>query len=152
MKKNYFFILLFLPVLIFAQTEFTSSITPSLSAYGETTDYPGEGEYQIFLSADEILDKPIIVVDGFDPGDTRNISDLYSSLDFTGTSGVQNLADLVRAEGFDVVLLNFPTYIRAADGSTVDGGADFMERNAMLLVELLDIINTAKAPNVVLKE
>ncbi|WP_339754507.1 T9SS type A sorting domain-containing protein [uncultured Winogradskyella sp.] len=147
MKKNYFFILLFLPVLIFAQTEFTSSITPSLSAYGETTDYPGEGEYQIFLSADEILDKPIIVVDGFDPGDTRNISDLYSSLDFTGTSGVQNLADLVRAEGFDVVLLNFPTYIRAADGSTVDGGADFMERNAMLLVELLDIINTAKAPN-----
>ena len=29
----------------------------------------------------------------------------------------------------------------------IDGGADFIERNAMLLVELLDIINTAKAPN-----
>jgi len=147
MNKNYFFLLLFFPTLLVAQISFTSAITPDLSAYGEATNYPGEGEYQIFLSADNVLDKPIIVVDGFDPDDTRNIAGLYSSLDFTGTFGSQNLADLVRAEGFDVVILNFPTYVRAADGATVDGGADFMERNAMLLVELINTINTAKATN-----
>ncbi len=147
MKKNYFLFLLIFPTLIVAQIAFTSTITPDLSAYGEASNYPGEGEYQIFLSADNILDKPIIVVDGFDPGDTRNIAGLYSSLDYTGTAGIQNLADLVRAEGFDVVILNFPTYVRAADGASVDGGADFMERNAMLLVELINTINTAKATN-----
>lgn len=147
MKKKYFLFLLLFPVLLVAQTTFTSAITPDLSAYGEATNYPGEGEYQIFLSADNVLDKPIIVVDGFDPGDIRDIPGLYSLLDFTGASGTQNLADLVRAEGFDVVILNFPIYTRTADGTTVDGGADFMERNAMLLVELINIINTDKATN-----
>lgn len=148
MKKHYFFILLLLPVFISAQiTPITSTEPLDLSVYGEVTTYPGEGEYEIFLSADNILDKPIIIVDGFDPGDTRNIAALYSSFDFTGMSGTENLADLVRVEGFDVVILNFPTYLRAADGATVDGGADFMERNAMILVELIDIINTAKAAN-----
>ncbi|WP_339625198.1 hypothetical protein [uncultured Winogradskyella sp.] len=147
MKKYYFLSLILFPFIVFAQTAITSSIIPDLSAYGEATNYAGEGEYEIFLSADNILDKPIIVVDGFDPGDTRNIAALYSSLSYTGTSGTQNLADLLRVEGFDVVLLNFPTYVRAVDGATVDGGADFMERNAMLLVELLDIINLAKTPN-----
>ena len=147
MKKKYFFVLFLFPAFLVAQVAFTSTVTTDLSAYGEATNYPGEGEYQIFLSADNVLDKPIIVVDGFDPGDTRDIAGLYNSLDFTGTSGTQNLADLVRAEGFDVVFLNFPTYTRAADGSIVDGGADFMERNAMLLVDLITIINTEKAAN-----
>ena len=148
MKKLYIFTLLLIPSLILSQTAFTSGITPDLSAYGEATNYPGEGEYQIFLDTDNgILDKPIIFVDGFDPGDSRDIASLYSSLSFTGTSGTQNLADLVRAQGFDVIILNFPVYLRAADGTTIDGGADFIERNAMLLVELLDIINTAKATN-----
>lgn len=147
MKIHYFFILLSMPFFITAQSSITSSIAPDLSAYGETTNYPGEGEYEIFLSADNILDKPIIVVDGFDPGDTRDITGLYNSLDFAGASGNQNLADLVRDEGFDVVILNFPTYVRAADSETVDGGADFMERNAMILVELINTINTDKAGN-----
>lgn len=147
MKKLYFIFLVFIPTLIAAQTAFSSGITPDLSSYGEATNYPGEGEYQIFLGADGILNKPIILVDGFDPGDTRDITGLYSSLDFTNASGSQNLADLLRAQDFDVVILNFPVYLRTGDGVTIDGGTDFIERNAMLLVELLDIINTAKASN-----
>jgi hypothetical protein len=148
MKKHYFFILLFFPVLLIAQAIPITSTEPlDLSVYGEATTYPGEGEYEVFLSADNILDKPIILVDGFDPGDTRDISGLYSLLDYAGTSGNQNLADLVRAEGFDVVVLNFPTYTRDTDAVTVDGGADFMERNAMILVELIETINAEKAGN-----
>ena len=145
MKKLYIVIFSIIPALLLAQNSFTSSITPDLSAYGEATNYPGEGEYEIFLGSDGELNKPIILVDGFDPADSRNITGLYSLLDFTSSSGTQNLADLVRAEGFDVVILNFPVYTRAADGATIDGGTDFIERNAMLLVELLDIINTSKA-------
>ena len=147
MKKHYFFILFFLPLFLVAQISITSTEPLDLSAYGESVTYPGEGEYQIFLSADNILDKPIILVDGFDPGDTRDINGVYGLLDFTDANGSQNLADQVRALGYDVIILNFPVYTRAADNATIDGGTDFMERNAMLLVELIDIINTAKAPN-----
>ena len=89
MKKKYVLLLLLFPTLLIAQTTFTSAITPDLAAYGEATNYPGEGEYQLFLSADNILDKPIIIVDGIDPGDTRDIAGLYSLLDFTDTSGSQ---------------------------------------------------------------
>ncbi len=171
MMKNYFLLLLVFPLFVQAQTvEFESSITADLSAYSGTASFAGLGEYEIFPDfVDGILDKPIILVDGFDPGDTRDINGLYSLLDFTGTSGAQNLADLVRAEGFDVVVLNFPQYLRLSDntllnvddatdtnadmvideldypGSTlIDGGADFMERNAMLLVELINTLNANK--------
>ena len=147
MKKNYIFFLLFFPTLLIAQIDLTSGITPNLSAYGEAINYPGEGEYQLFLSPDNVLDKPVIVVDGFDPGDNRDISGLYDLLSYSGPSGDENLADLLRAEGFDVVILNFPVYTRAADDQIIDGGADFMERNAMVLVELITIINSAKATN-----
>ena len=126
-------------------TSFTASITPDLSVYGEATSYPGEGEYEIFLDTDTgVLDKPIILVDGFDPGDGRDLTGLYNLLDYEGSGGTENLGTYVRSQGYDLVILNFPVYTRAADLAEVDGGADFIERNAMLLVELLDIINSAK--------
>lgn len=160
-----------LPFLTNAQViNIESSVVPDLSAYSGVTSFAGLGEYEIFLDTQNgVLDKPIILVDGFDPGDGRTISGLYSLLDFTGTNGAQNLADLVRAEGFDVVILNFPQYLRLSDntllnvddaidtnmdlvidendyaGSTlVDGGADFMERNAMILIDLINTLNTDK--------
>ncbi|OBX21430.1 MULTISPECIES: T9SS type A sorting domain-containing protein [Bizionia] len=125
-------------------TTFNSSITPDLSPYGETTSYNGTGEYELFLSADNILDKPIILVDGFDPADGRDIAGIYELLNFTENGTTSNLGDLVRDEGFDVVILNFPIYTRAADNKVIDGGVDFIERNAMLLVELINTINAQK--------
>ncbi len=116
--------------------------TDILLPYGEAISYPGKGEYEIFKSADDVLDKPIFLVDGFDPGDGRDIASIYSLLDFDNGGTTQNLGDLVRAEGFDIIILNFPYYTRPEDGMEVDGGADFVERNAMLLVELINIINT----------
>ena len=123
--------------------ESTNTTAPNLTPYGETNDI-GTGEYEIFLSADNILDKPIFLIDGFDPGDGRDITGLYDLLNFDDNGTSSNLADVVRAEGFDVVILNFPVYTRASDGVVVDGGADFIERNAMLLVELINIINNSK--------
>ncbi len=123
---------------------FSSSITPDLSVYGETTSYPGTGEYELFLSADNVLDKPIFLVDGFDPDDGRTISGIYDLLNFNDGNTTSNLGDIVRDEGFDIVILNFPKYVRAQDNAIVDGGADFIERNAMLLVDLINLINTDK--------
>jgi hypothetical protein len=168
MIKKYALLILTFPFLMQAQTiEFESTQVADLGDYSGATDFAGLGEYEIFLDTnDGILDKPIILVDGFDPSDTRTIPGLYSLLDFTGSGGNQNLADLVRAQGFDVVILNFPSYFRLSDntllniddatdvnadtvideldypGSTlVNGGADFIERNAMLLVDLINTLN-----------
>jgi hypothetical protein len=134
-------------------TTFNSSITPDLSPYGETVSYPGTGEYEMYLSSDNVLDKPIFLVDGFDPGDGRDILGLYELLGFDDNGNTSNLGDLVRAEGFDVIILNFPIYTRAADAAVIDGGVDFIERNAMLLVDLINIINAQKvgtADNVII--
>ncbi|MAP53871.1 MAG: hypothetical protein CL605_03105 [Altibacter sp.] len=124
-----------------------SVVTPIVATigyqgYDESQAYFGEGEYEIFLDlVDGTLDKPIIVLDGFDPGDSRDITGLYNSLNFDG----QNLADIVRNEGFDIVVLNAPTYI--TDGKTIDGGADYIQRNAMVLIELIDLLNAQKVGN-----
>ena len=138
-----------------AVMQFTSTNTPApnLSIYGEANNYKGIGEYDIYLSPDNVLDKPIFLVDGFDFGDTRNTQAIYELLNFDDNGSTSNLGDLVRDEGFDVVILNFPIYTRTEDNAVIDGGVDYIERNAMLLVELIEIINGQKVgsePNVII--
>jgi hypothetical protein len=91
MKKHYILLLLTLPLLGQSQTiEFESTIAADLSGYSGITEFAGLGEYELFLDTDTgILDKPIILIDGFDPGDTRTVSGLYDLLDFTGSEGNQ---------------------------------------------------------------
>ena len=120
---------------------FTSGTTdpPYIQPYNE---YPfkGWGEMDIFYSPDGVLDKPIFLIDGFDPLDSRNINTIYQALNYSGG----NLGDIVRDNGYDVVVLNFPTYFREEDQVWIKGGADYIERNAMLLVELIKYINNLK--------
>jgi pimeloyl-ACP methyl ester carboxylesterase len=126
------------------QPNAVNSITATIpyQGYGEAAAYLGQGEYEIFPdTVDGILDKPVILVDGFDPGDTRNIATIYSGLNY-GTG--QNLADYLRTLGFDIILLNFPTYTRPSTTTVVDGGVDFIQRNAFILVELINQINAQK--------
>jgi len=127
-------------------------VTPTLTVnaniayqgYTESTAIKGRAQAKAYLdNIDGVFDKPIILMDGFDPGDGRTIEDIYSLLDF-GTNG-ENLADMVRDEGYDVVLLNFPTYIK--NNVTIDGGADYIQRNAMVLVEAIKKINARKVGN-----
>jgi hypothetical protein len=132
-----------------AVTRFTSTNVPAanLAPYGEANNFKGFGDYDIFLSADNILDKPIILVDGFDFGETRNVQSIYELLNFDYNGTPSNLGDLVRDEGFDIVILDFPIYTRPEDNAVIDGGVDYIERNAMLLVELIQIINSQKIGN-----
>lgn len=126
---------------------FTSTTIANLSAYGESNSYPGVGEYEVFLSPDNVLDKPIFLVDGFDPNDGRDITGIYNLLNFEENGTTSNLGDLVRTEGFDIVILNFPEYTRTVDNALIDGGVDYIERNAMLLVDLITLINSQKVGN-----
>ena len=136
MKNFYIFLIAFISFYANSQT---ITATIGYQGYDETQAYFGEGEYEIFLdNIDGVLDHPIIILDGFDPGDSRDISALYASLDF----GDSNLADILRDEGFDMVALNFPQY--TTDGNAIDGGADYIQRNAMVLIELINLINAQK--------
>jgi hypothetical protein len=115
--------------------------------FGESIAHIGTAEYKIYYdNVDGVLDKPIFFIDGFDPNDTRTIPLMYSLLNYGNP--VENLADIVRDEGFDLVVLNFPTYTSSSDGTTViNGGADFIQRNAYILVELINTINSMKVGN-----
>ena len=115
------------------------SATIPYQGYDETQAYLGMGEYEIFLDTNNgILDKPIIILDGFDPGNSRGIGDIYASLSFGGA----NLADILRNEGFDIIILNAPIYTTA--GKLIDGGSDYIQRNAMVLIALIEKVNTDK--------
>jgi pimeloyl-ACP methyl ester carboxylesterase len=121
-----------------------TSITAAIpyQGYEEAAAYLGQAEYEIFPdNVNGILDKPIILLDGFDPNDGRSIPSIYALLDY----GVgQNLATDLRNQGYDVIILNFPNYTRTATSTLVSGGSDYIQRNAMVLVELLNQINTMK--------
>ncbi|MCF6307690.1 MAG: T9SS type A sorting domain-containing protein [Flavobacteriaceae bacterium] len=137
MKKIYLLFIALISIQAYSQIQITSTV--EYQGYDEGQAYFGEGEYQIFLdNVDGVLDKPVILVDDFDPGDTRDLAGIYSVLDFDGG----NIADILRNEGFDFIILNAPQYI--TDGKDIDGGADYIQRNAMVLRELIDVINTQK--------
>ncbi|SRX55214.1 T9SS type A sorting domain-containing protein [Aequorivita sp. CIP111184] len=158
MKKFYVLLLIFTTQFSFAQIRFQNipdgatypesqvieNITANIAyqGYEENQAYFGEGEYEIFLdNIDGVLDKPIIVLDGFDPGDSRNIAGLYASLSFGG----QNMADILRDEGFDIVILNAPLY--NTGGKDIDGGGDYIQRNAMVLIAMIQQLNADKVGN-----
>lgn len=155
MKKLYILLLIFTTQLTFAQIRFQNvpdnaiypesmaveTITANIAyqGYDETQAYFGQGEYEIYLdNVDGVLDKPIIVLDGFDPGDSRDIPGLYASLSFDG----QNMADILRDEGFDIVILNAPLY--NTGGKDIDGGGDYIQRNAMVLIAMIQQLNADK--------
>ena len=143
--------LTFIPAVTLRNPGNTSAITTinaSIPYQGveDAAAYLGQGEYEIFYdNGNGILDKPIILLDGFDPNDGRPIPAIYGLLNY-GLSG-QNLADDLRNQGFDVVILNFPNYTQTETGNVLSGGVDYIQRNAMVFVELLNQINAQKVGN-----
>lgn len=126
---------------IYPESQAVETITANIAyqGYEETQAYFGQGEYEIFIdNVDGILDNPIIILDGFDPGDSRDIPGLYASLSFGG----QNMADILRDEGYDIIILNAPVY--TTGGKDIDGGGDYIQRNAMVLIAMIQKLNADK--------
>ncbi|MBR9844859.1 MAG: T9SS type A sorting domain-containing protein [Algicola sp.] len=143
---------------------------------GYKTDDPRilpEIDYRIFYAdesfhSDLNVYKPVIIIDGFDPGDRRKIQDCDCEEDpecasENLTNGVfdpdkhRSMTDLMRYEntlgenenilmnlrsqGYDVIMVNQPTYtttnIDNNQEVTIDGGAYYIESNALALVKLI---------------
>lgn len=133
--------------------------------YDETSPIFGELDYRIFYHTNNgnttpVLLKPIIISDGFDPQDKRKIqaSDYLNPADFQQYNSIEhfmdykdcsgntsNLITVLRNKGYDVVVVNYPTYYR--NGKKIDGGADYIERNAMNMITLIQKLNTTLQTN-----
>ena len=117
------------------------------------------------------LTKPIIIIDGFDPGDTRDIPEIYGENLTYGNE--ENLGDSLRSLGYDVIILNFPKHevarVTLSEYAAIphkfmvpkdtllkanpllnptyklpviqDHGGDYLERNAFTLVKLIQQTN-----------
>ena len=108
----------------------------------ENNTFKGKGNIHYYFSTSTPCNgrvkKPIIILDGFDPGDKRSISQLYDI--YLNNPDRYKFGDEMRSKGYDIVVLNFPGYINEL-GKTIDGGADYIERNAFVLVKLINKLN-----------
>ena len=122
--------------------------------FNENTAYLGKLDYRIFYRTNSgnqqaRLHKPIVIIDGFDPGDRRQIQDsdphpwatdnehrsIEEMMHYIDAQGNRiDLIPLLRNLGYDVVVVNHPTHWH--NGIQIDGGADYIERNALTHVQL----------------
>lgn len=73
-----------------------------------------------------VLHHPIIIVDGFDPSDTRKIGNIF---DLMNEAPIK-LADTFLAKGYDIIICNFLN------------GADFIERNALAVQDVIKYVKS----------
>lgn len=130
------------------QGEFYAS--RSFQGYEETQAYYGKGEYEIFQGGSSI-DSLVVVLDGFDPSegteggnDILGIYNDFNSFELSDSLRIRN--------GFDIVPLNFKkqvyfNYSNILFPTVINGGTDYIERNAMVLVTLLEKLNGCKTGN-----
>jgi hypothetical protein len=84
----------------------------------------------------------------FNPKKHESIEELMDYLDGTidpqtGLPRKSNLITQLRSKGYDVIIINNPTYTgtnTAGQSKIIDGGADYIERNAMNLVSYMQSI------------
>jgi len=86
----------------------------------------GSGEAYVYLADQhESLANPVIVIEGFDLDNDMNWEELYALLN------QQGLAESLRVDGFDAVVLNFTD------------ATDYIQKNAFVAVELVQQVKSA---------
>jgi Secretion system C-terminal sorting domain/Putative serine esterase (DUF676) len=139
-----------------------SGLMKHISSNPDANGALGQLEYRIFYgdqNTNNIIKKPFIIVDGFDPGDKRKIvkvdcneecQKLFKPYDPLIYESIETLmlynekkkdlkAQLI-ALNYDVIIVNFPTYTNNL-GQKIDGGADDIFRNGRTVASFLQKIN-----------
>ncbi len=138
-------------------------------------------DYRIFYSAgntQKLIQKPIVIIDGFDPGDARKIEDcdceqnadcaekhkdefgnfnpethrsITDMMIYYEGSTRRELLPILRGLGYDVIIVNFPSYntinLNNNQSVAINGGAYYIECNAMSIVKLLQSVKQQLATN-----
>ena len=92
-----------------------------------------------------VLRKPIIILDGFDPEYRRDIDILYGQ--YLQYSPTDNFGEDMRKQGYDIIVLDFPRIKIGTAEIFKEQGADFIQRNAFVLVKLIEHVNGLLAAN-----
>ncbi|WP_084203535.1 T9SS type A sorting domain-containing protein [Psychroserpens damuponensis] len=121
----------------FMPTSDTFESDLSFQGYDESQPYQGWGRYQNHSNT-TCIDKPVIVVEGYDPSDSFSNGNIYDQFNLT------NLGNQLLGTGQDIFTLDFQNYT-ASDGKLIRDGSDYIERNAMVLIELINRINANKS-------
>jgi hypothetical protein len=107
----------------------------------------------LYRNSDKKLRKPVLVVDGFDPGNKRSDDILF--FDYLNKNNSIKFADMLYLCGYDLVILDFP---KAENQNTlcnnfepgygppnpeayyciVDAGADYIQRNAYVAIKVIE--------------
>lgn len=100
------------------------------------------GLWQGCQYTDKRIRKPVLIVEGFDPFNERNfditqknIDDCHEDYHLYWASNDEGLADQLREQGYDVLILNFAN------------GSGELHQNAMTVVEAINYINNHKVTN-----
>ncbi|TGE17839.1 T9SS type A sorting domain-containing protein [Hymenobacter elongatus] len=126
---------------------FSTPVKLSLYGMGQTLTvlhHPLSQAQELAATGSYQLRNPIIFIDGFDANDGRQLyyntpesHSIYNDL------REQGILDLFDRQERDLIILNFPKSRRPKVGGgwtdfDVDGGTDYIERNALVLVQLLN--------------
>lgn len=105
----------------------TLHITASIPFDGQF----GTGDAYVYLANTHTsLTNPVVVVEGFDVNNNMDWDELYQLLN------QENLLETIRSNGYDAVVLNFTE------------STDYLQKNAFVVVELLEQVQAAIDPSV----
>lgn len=161
--------------------DFSITSDTAFKGYDEPFAFKGKFDYRIFYrtnndNTERKIRKPIIIVDGFDPEDKRKIfacempnykaGETFSIQDMmtyvknvNGEIIRQDLIKELRDKGYDVIIVNHPTYCvnnaspydivacGTSNSREVNGGADYIERNGLTLATLIKNLNAQLKAN-----
>ncbi len=130
--------------------------------FNETSAHVGKLIYRTFYhknngNTQKKLIKPLVIIDGFDPGDRRKIQDsdspfpnnkhrsIEEMMSYIDNNDTIPLIPILRDLGYDVVIVN--QVDRWDNGYYIDGGADYIERNALTHVNLYQRLNNLLIQN-----
>ncbi|WHF50803.1 T9SS type A sorting domain-containing protein [Chryseobacterium gotjawalense] len=142
-----------------------SSLLKHRSTIADAVGVKGEIEYKIWYGNQNStcnIRKPIIIVDGFDPGDKRRIDyndcyeddrckyegmkiETYGSLSKLMEYSEGSLIDKLNEKNFDVILVNLPYYNKIQNNpnsEVICAGADDIVRNAYTVASFIQKINS----------
>lgn len=107
------------------------------------SDYDGKElkcsyEYGIYFNDcstrhPNVLKNPILIVDGFDPTNSRNLGNIFDMMN----ESPNNMATKLLDEGHDIIICNFIK------------GADYIERNALAVREMIEFIKLRTSDKII---
>ncbi|MCB0456360.1 MAG: T9SS type A sorting domain-containing protein [Flavobacteriaceae bacterium] len=138
--------------------------TIPFQGYEESVAYYARLEYRTFFHSNlAVLQKPIVIIDGFDPLDKRQIQDsdphpdssdeehfsIEEMMTYYDSQGDPHyIIEELNGLGYDVVIVNHPVHQIAMNNYIkIDGGADYIERNALGHVALYQQLNNELVQN-----